>query len=621
VKTIVLVGNPNVGKSVVFTQLTGARVMISNYPGTTVEYTRGQLQIGGESFEVLDSPGTYSLEPTCRAEEVTVQLVEKADLVINVVSAINLERNLLLTTQLLEKKVPMVVALNMIDEARHKGIKIDLARLEEMLGVPVIPTVAISGEGLKELVDALSRARPGEGKALLPPERWAAVGRIVEAVQQVRHRHHTWLESLQVASLKPLTGIPLAALVLYLSYKLVIGLGELLSGLIETYIFSRFYEPLLQALSRTLGGGGFWHELLIGRLVDGQISLEESMGLLTTGAFVAVGVVLPYLLIFYLVLGFLEDSGYLPRLAVMVDRVMHRAGLHGFAIIPMILGFGCNVPAMLAARNLESRRERFIASTLTSIAIPCVAQLAMIIGLVGRFGGAYLSVVFATLFFLWIVLGLLLDRFIPGYTPSMVVEIPPYRLPHFKAQLKKMGMRVRHFIFDAIPYILGGILFMNLLSISGAIDFLGLILAPVVEGLFGLPGESVTTFLIGFLRKDVAVAMLLPLNLSARQFVIGATVLAAYFPCAATFTVMLKELGLKDMTASAAIMLLSAGSAGVLLNLLLERVLPPLYLSAGLVGAGIILALLAGGTSSRREISAVQNDLVSKMDRAGEEGS
>ena len=212
------------------------------------------------------------------------------------------------------------------------------------------------------------------------------------------------------------------------------------------------------------------------------------------------------------------------------------------------------------------------------------------------------------------------DRFIPGYTPSMVVEIPPYRLPHFKAQLKKMGMRVRHIIFDAIQYILGGILFMNLLSISGASDFVGLILAPVVEGLFGLPGESVTTFLIGFLRKDVAVAMLLPLNLSARQFVIGATVLAAYFPCAATFTVMLKELGLKDMTASAAIMLLSAGSAGVLLNLLLERVLPPLYLSAGLVGAGIILALLAGGTSSRREISAVQNDSVRRWIELGKKG-
>jgi ferrous iron transport protein B len=615
IKNIVMIGNPNVGKSVVFSQLTGARVMISNYTGTTVEYTQGQLQTGGETYQVIDAPGTYSLEPTCPAEEVAVKLVEKADLVINVVDATNLERNLLLTRQLLERNVPVVVALNMIDEARRKGIQIDLCRLEELLTVPVIPTVAISGEGLKELVSALPRARAGGVEALTTAERWAEVGRLVEAVQKVTHRHHTWLESLELASLKPLTGIPLAVLVMYLTFKIVIGVGELLVGFMEDVVFARFYEPLLGQLSRFLGGGGFWHEILIGRLVGGVISLEESMGLLSTGVYVAFGVVLPYLLVFYLVLGFLEDCGYLPRLAVMVDRILHRVGLHGYAIIPTVLGFGCNVPAVLAARNLESRRERFIALTLTAVAVPCIAQTAMIFGLVGRYGGTYLSVVFATLFFVWVVLGLTLDRCLSGYTPSMVLEIPPYRLPQFKAQAKKLGLRLNHLIAHATPYIFGGILFMNILFITGVIDYLAALLSPVVSSLFGLPGESVSTFLVGFLRKDVAVAMLLPLGLSAKQFVVGATILAAYFPCAATFTILIKELGLKDMAAAAAIMIVTAGTAGTFLNLVLDTLLPPACLSLALVGLGIFLAVFAGGTSDRRELSKLESDLTAGNNR------
>lgn len=606
-KNIVMVGNPNVGKSVIFSQLTGARVMISNYTGTTVEYTQGQLHTGGETYQVIDAPGTYSLEPTCPAEEVTAKLVEKAHLIINVVDATNLERNLLLTRQLLERNVPMLVALNMIDDARRKGIRIDIPRLEELLGVPVVPTVAISGEGIKELVGALSRARAGGVEPLTTDERWAEVGRLVEAVQQVTHRHHTWLESLELASLKPLTGVPLALLVMYLTFRIVIGVGEYLVGFMEDVVFARFYEPLLGQLSQLLGGGGFWHEILIGRLVGGEISLEESMGLLSTGIYVAFGVVLPYLLIFYVVLGFLEDCGYLPRLAVMVDRILHRIGLHGYAIIPTVLGFGCNVPAVLAARNLESRRERFIALTLTAVAVPCISQNAMIFGLVGRYGGAYLSVVYATLFFIWVVLGLILDRSLSGYTPSMVVEIPPYRLPQFKAQAKKLGMRISHLVVHATPYIFGGIVFINILYISGVIDYLGGILSPLMSTLYGLPGESVTTFLVGFLRKDVAVAMLVPLGLTAKQFVIGATVLAAYFPCAATFTILIRELGFKDMAAAAAIMIVTAGAAGTFLNLVLDTILPPAYLSLALVGLGILLIIFAGGTSDRRELSKLKS--------------
>lgn len=602
-KKIVLAGNPNVGKSVVFSQLTGSKVMISNYAGTTVEFTKGLLNTGQGTFEVLDAPGTYSLEPTSKVEEVASSLVDQADIVINVVDATNLERNLFLTTELLEREVPLVVALNMIDEAGHKGVKIDIEKLESLLGVPVIPTVAVSGEGLKELVDSLSGAVNRGQFPLNTANRWAYVGELVGEVQEVVHRHHSWLETLQDASLRPLTGLPIAAAVLFVAFQLVIGLGEFIHEAMEEFIFEGFYETLLLSLSNALGGSGFWHNILIGSLVEGSIDFEESLGVLTTGVYVELGVVLPFLAVFYLVLGFLEDSGYLPRLAVMVDRSMHRIGLHGYSIIPMVLGFGCNVPAALAARNLESRRERFIACTLMSVAIPCMAQLALIVGLVGRHGFEYLAVVFAALFFIWVVLGLIIDRVMPGYTPSMVIEIPPYRIPSVKAQAKKLAMRIRGFLVHATPYILGGILVVNILYTVGLIQLLGVLFAPVVQGLLGLPGDAVSTLLIGFLRKDVAVAMLIPLGLSARQLVIGAVVLAAYFPCAATFTVLVKEMGVVDMAKSAVIMIVTAFSAGFILNLLLDTIIPAAYLAAGLVILSIILPMVLGSTSDRRELS------------------
>jgi len=601
-KKIVLVGNPNVGKSVVFSNLTGSKVMISNYAGTTVEFTQGILNTEHESFEVLDAPGTYSLTPTSKVEEVASSLVDRADIVINVIDATNLERNLFLTTEVLERSVPVIVALNMIDEAEHKGVKIDVEELETLLGVPVIPTVAVSGEGLKDLVDALPLAVNRKAAPLEISDRWSYVGKLVGEVQEVVHRHHSWLEILQDASLKPLTGIPIAAVVLFLAFQFVIGIGEFLAEFLEEYIFEGLYEPLLIYLSGLMGESGFLHDILIGRLIDGEIEFEESLGVLTTGVFVELGVVLPFLTVFYLALGFLEDSGYLPRLAVMVDRSMHRLGLHGYSIIPMVLGFGCNVPAALAARNLDSRRERFIACTLMAVAVPCMAQLALIVGLVGRFGTAYLAVVFASLFFIWVVLGLIIDRVMPGYTPSMVIEIPPYRLPSLKAQTKKLGMRIKGFLIHATPYILGGILVVNILYTVGIIDYLGILFAPVIEGMLGLPGEAVSTLLIGFLRKDVAVAMLVPLGLDARQFVIGAVVLAAYFPCAATFTVLVKEMGLRDMFKSALIMISTAFSAGFILNLLLDTIIPAAFLAVGLVVTAILLALVLGSTSDRREL-------------------
>jgi ferrous iron transport protein B len=562
-------GNPNVGKSVVFSRLTGVHVIASNYPGTTVSYTSGSMKLGEEEVEVIDVPGAYTLEPTSEAEEIAVKMLDSGDMVINVIDATNLERNLNLTLQLLETGIPMVVALNMWDDVGHRGIHIDLSRLEELMGVPVIPTVAITGEGIKELVESI----PGATSPKLPPsehdERWRAIGNIIDQVQLVTHRHHTWLERLEDASVKPLTGSFIALAVLVGTFLLVRFIGENLIGYIMDPIFENLWTPVVLSLSNLLGGSGLLHGILIGSLTDGGINYVEVFGLLTTGLYVPFAMVLPYIASFYLVLGLLEDIGYLPRLAILMDTIMHRLGLHGYAIIPNLLGLGCNVPAIMATRILESKRERFIAATLISIAVPCAALQAMIFGLVGQRGGQYVAIVYGTLFIVWIILGFTLNRFVRGFSPELLIEIPPYRLPLWRTVLLKLWMRVKGFLREAIPIILGAVLVINILYVLGIFDAIADFTAPVVTSLLGLPKEAVVALVMGFLRKDIAVGMLAPLALTSEQLVIGSVVLAMFFPCIATFVVLLRELGAFGLLKAAGIMVVVALSVGGLLNLIL----------------------------------------------------
>ncbi len=628
---ILLMGNPNVGKSVVFSRLTGTQVITSNYPGTTVEFTKGVTRLrSGEKAEVIDAPGTYSLEPTCKAEEVAVSLLgglQDGDVVVNVVDATHLERNLHLTLELLERGVPLVVALNLWDEARHEGISIDVKKLEDLLGVPVVPTVALTGVGVDVVLDrvaaeAARRAGAGAGNrawtligagaeagrgatrvprryasvvespgrlpppaapARTPDERWAEVGRITREVQTIAHRHHSVRDILEDASMRPVIGLLMAAAVLSLSFAVIRFIGEGLIAYVFDPAFESLARPLVMKLDAALGPAGFIHDVLIGHLVGGQVDFVESLGLLTTGLYVPVAMVLPYVLAFYIVLSVLEDVGYLPRLAVLLDNLMHALGMHGYAVVPMILGLGCNVPAVLATRVLESRREKFIAATMLSIGVPCMAQSAMIVGLVGRHGGSYLAYIYGTLFVLWLALGLVLNSVLPGQSPPLLIEIPPYRLPYFVGLVKKVWMRVRIFLADAVPYVLLGVLIVNLLHASGLMDLASRLLAPVLSGLLGLPPDAAVALLMGFLRKDVAVGMLGPLGLNARQLAVASVVLTAYFPCAATFVVLLRELGTADMAKAAGIMMVAALGAGAALNLVLS----------GSVSAALMLAALA----------------------------
>jgi ferrous iron transport protein B len=567
-KTIVLIGDPNVGKSVLFSHMTGVDVIASNYPGTTVDYLKGRIMLHGEAVEILDAPGTYSLETTNKAEEVAVSLLDRADVVINVVDATSLERCLLLTIELLEKRKPVIIALNMWDEAQHHGIKIDVPELERLLHVPIVPTVAISGEGIRELVGRLDEARIPECREHAgEDEAWIKVGHIVRKVQTIAHRHHSLLDTLADATVKPVTGIFTAAVVLFALFWLVRAIGE---GLIRYGVepLSKLYLVPATALSSWLGRG-FLHDVLIGTLIDGKIDFVQSMGILTTGLFVPFGMVLPYIISFYFALALLEDSGYLPRLATVADNLFHRLGMHGHGIIPVLLGLGCNVPGVLSSRSLETRKQRFIAITLVSVSVPCMAQTSMIFGVLGHFGIRFILLVFGTLAAVFVILGLLLNRMAKGDSMEIFLDIPPYRRPSMWTIAKKTWMRIRWFLAEAVPFLFLGVLAVNILNALGVIHYVAIHVSPFMKIWFGLPGEAVPALLAGFLRKDLAVGMLVPLGLSPEQLTIAVTVLALYFPCIATFAVLLKELGVKDMLKSAAIMISTALVVGGILRIIL----------------------------------------------------
>lgn len=566
-KTIVLIGDPNVGKSVLFSRLTGIDVIASNYPGTTVDYSKGRITHHGETLEIIDAPGTYSLEPTNKAEEVAVSLLDKADVIVNVIDATSLERCLLLTVELLEKRKPVVIALNMWDEAQHLGIKIDIRELEQFLQVPVVATVAITGEGVRQLVQRLGEARASVRPAVKGEDQaWVEVGHIVRKVQTVAHRHHSFWDRLVDATVKPGTGLLTAAVALAALFGLVRLVGEGLIRYGAEPLFDLYRTPLT-ALSRQLGPG-FLHDILIGKLMDGRVDFVQSMGILSTGVFMPLGMVLPYIIAFYLALGFLEDSGYLPRLATVTDNLFHRLGMHGHGVLPVLLGLGCKVPGVLSARTLETHKQRFISILLVGITIPCAAQTAMIFGVLGHHGMRYVAVVLGTLAGVFILLGLLLNRTSQEECPELFLDIPPYRTPSLQAVTKKTWMRVRWFLREALPLLFLGVLAASVLDAMGFTVKLASLTAPFMKSWFDLPGEAVPALLSGLLRKELALGMLVPLDLSSAQLTVAVTVFS-FFPCIATFAVMWKELGLRDLMKAAALMIVTAFVVGGALRLIL----------------------------------------------------
>ncbi|MFA5033755.1 MAG: ferrous iron transporter B [bacterium] len=564
-KKILLVGNPNVGKSALFSRLTGIDVITSNYPGTTVGFTKGYLTISGEKIEIIDIPGVYTLEPNSKVEEVAIDMLNKGcDVLINVVDATSLERNLNLTLQLLKYNIPVIIALNFWDETRHFGVSIDMKELEKVLGVPVIPTCAITGEGIKELINRFPEAKV-KGYEYKLEEKWKEIGNIVNRVQKLSHRHHTFLDKIEEVSTHPLTGIPFALVVLVVTFLIVRFVGEGLINYILDPIFKNFYHPAIINIVDKILPFEFLRNLLLGTTSE----VMESFGLLTTGIYIPLVIVLPYMFSFYLMLSFLEDTGYLPRVAVLLDSLLHKIGLHGYGAIPVLLGFGCKVPAMLSTRLLETNREKIIATALILMIAPCMPQTAMIISLVAPYGIKYLLLIFLILCLIAVLTGFFLNKILKGETPELFVEIPPYRVPYMPMVMKKLWIRLKAFILEAMPLIIVGIFIVGILDSLGVTSFIANFLGKPILSILGLPKETISVMLLGVLRKDVSIALLAPYHLSIKQLMIASIFMVLYLPCIATFFTMSRELGIKNTLKIVFIMFFTSIILGALLNLIL----------------------------------------------------
>lgn len=617
---VALAGNSNVGKSVVFHRITGIGVIASNYPGTTVELTEGRVKRGKHDIRVVDLPGIYSLGAVAKDELVARRMIleEKPDVIVDIVDASNLERNLYLTLQLLELNYPIVVILNQYDLALSKGIKIDPKALSKKLGVPVIPTVATRGENISKAFDkavkiGIKHQRPRKtirmGKDL--EESVASLARIVKRklgpltkklpsrtiaikllegdidiinavakqpegdtvlekarglAAKIREKHD---EATSFRIARERHGIANLIANEVTDWKVVKpAFSERLSGwMTDTKtgvpIMIGVFACLLLLLFYV---GGFLEELLVGgwdqyvapglgsffQTISPNAGVAQVLDIgINLGIEGILAVMIPYILVFFLVFAILEDSGYLPRMAFVMDSAMHKIGLHGRSVVPMLGGFGCNVPAIMGTRVLTTRRERLISGFLITM-VPCSARTAVILGTVGFFVGIpYALVIYGIVLALIFIVGWVLNRMLSGQTPGMIMEMPPLRKPAPRPVLSKTWLRMRRFVFIAAPLLLIGSLLIAALQVSGAMDSIVEPLSPITVGLLGLPAVTIIPLLYGFIRKEGALALLVTIAgtsslggfMTHLQFFVFALVVTIYVPCIATIAVLGRELG------------------------------------------------------------------------------
>ena len=565
-KKILLVGNPNVGKSTIFTRLTGINVITSNYPGTTVEYTKGYLKIKEEEYEVIDTPGAYALNPITKAEEVAIDILNKNKdgIILNILDANNLERHLNLTLQLIKRKFNLIIILNFWDETRHSGVEIDFKKLEKILKVPVIPVCGRTGYGIKDVISNLNNAKISDFIYKNEKDKWQKIGNIIKQVQKLKYKRHTFLDKIEELSIKPNMGLVIALIVLLSTFFIVRFIGENLITFFD-FLFNKYWTPFIEKIVNSFVSKKFIQNLLLGTVPKPM----ESFGILTTGLYIPFVVVFPYIFAFYLLLSILEDIGYMPRLAVLLDRIMHKLGIHGYTAIPIIFGFGCKVPAILSTRILETEREKILTTSLLLLIAPCMPQTAMIISLGTPFGIKYLFLIFIILFLNSLIVNFLLNKILKRETPELFLEIPPYRIPYFKTTLLKLWLRLKNFIYEAIPMIILGIFFVGLLDSLGILTIISNFFEKPITKIMGLPKEIAAVITFGFLRKDVSIALLAPFKLNPKQFVIASIFLTIYLPCLATSFTMIKELKLKNALKVISINLITGMIISFFLNLIL----------------------------------------------------
>lgn len=617
VKKLVLLGFPNVGKSVLFNRLSGTYTAVSNYPGTTVEIMRGQGRLAGREYEVIDTPGLYSMEAISEEERVARRLLlrEPADLILHVADARNLDRMLSLTIQLREADLPVVLVVNMIDEAERAGLSIDLSALETMLGIPVVATSLVSGRGLSALRRVVEKCLWGWRKEIFrrrpepdyPPWLEKAVfylaaslsgdyplnrravallllqgdgdlDRLVQSREGKNYRRvadllktvwqktspesvyyalaiyrqkkaqkiasctlhyspssaRSLTENLGELMLNPWFGFPVLAFVLYLGFfRFVGGFG---AGFLVDVLERIFEGQLLPWIEEVVG---FWPCPWLRGLLIGEY------GLFTLGLRYALFIVLPIVAIFFFFFSVIEDSGYLPRLAYLINSLMAGIGLNGRAVIPFTLGLGCGTVAVMVTRTLETKRERLLVSFLLSLAVPCSAQMGLIAGMLAAFPELLLIwlLVVGSVF---LAAARLADRLLPGERAEFYMEIPPLRLPRLDGIWRKTLARLRAYMREVLPLFL----FISLLVwVSGSVGLISRLnegLGPLMQ-MLGLPPEMGVVLVLGFLRRDYGAAGLYDLQgqglLAGDSLVVGAAVLTLFLPCIAQFSVMVKELG------------------------------------------------------------------------------
>jgi ferrous iron transport protein B len=559
---ILLIGNPNVGKSVIFSKLTGMDVMTANYTGTTVTYTMGNVQFIRRKGVVIDVPGTYSLEATSPAEKVAVDFLNNAtpdDVIICVLDATNLERNLNLALQVKEYGLPTIFALNLIDVAETQGIIIDVEKLEEELGAPVIPTVAIRNIGLRELLfkswEIVEKHDKKPIEKLNEKERWDEVRRITNIVQITEDREATFLEKLGDMTLKPWPGLPIAAFVLLISLGVVVGLGKGLRALVFLPIVNNIVVPFMTKIVSLFVTEGILFNVLVGEY-----------GVLVKGIEWPFALILPYVFLFYIVLSFLEDSGYLPRLGVLVDGVLSKLGIHGGNIVPLIMGYGCAIPAILGTKASTSYKERIMVSVLVSVAVPCAAQTGAFISLLGDHSILLLVSVYILSFIALAASGIILNKIVDGTPEPMLLEIPNLLMPDIQSLLKKIWFRTKGFMVEAEVPMLLGVGFAALVAETGILNSISHIVEPLVTNWLGLPKEATLGLLLGIIRRELAVLPLLEMNLSTLQLFVGAVVALFYIPCLSVVGVLIKEFGLKFAITISAITVFIAFLFGGIFN-------------------------------------------------------
>ncbi|MCD6513650.1 MAG: ferrous iron transport protein B [Candidatus Odinarchaeota archaeon] len=628
---VALVGHPNVGKSVIFNDLTGLNAIVSNYPGTTVEVYRGSIKWKGFTIEIVDTPGTYSMTPSTQAEEVTrrVILEEMPDVIVHVIDAVSIKRHLYLTLELLEIGIPLILVVNQIDRAEALKINVSKEELESLLGIPVIMCVAVKRVGIEALLDSIIEshkckppAHPRYSKTLekylklveealreklphklkrfsrfiatqvilgdeefkdllsLIPEHLRAeipnYGRqfILERVKKADDVYEKSVNTENAECIR-LSRID------YISVKSVFGIIVMAAltlavtwatlGLIHMVghrIPSMFYENFYDPFIRNL------IEELVPEgpvryiLIGEKPGTYSSLGLLTTGVFFVFFMILPALIVLFFVLGVLEDAGILPRLSVSFHKPLYRIGLSGDAVMPLVTGTGCSIVGVLSTRTLRNDKNRIIASFLQVLGIPCMAQQVMIWRVLGDYGLIYILVLYLLLLSIILITGLILNMIVPGEDTILLLEIPPWRKPQLRNLLRKTYTRILSFLRNGVPLVFLGVLLANLIYYTGIVTMIAELLSPVMSGLFKLPSETCVALIISVLRKDVAVGILGGYSLSPLQMLTAVTVVSLTFPCIGSFAILLSEFGIKRTLKMMFLMFIISLVVGSLLGIL-----------------------------------------------------